>query len=285
MKKLLLLSLLILTLAGCGKDIHVGSEPSPPTITTSYVGTNQQLVVPLPTPAKTPTTNLKVGVVGDSIANSCAAADRGMCGALDELFAARGIHATYFLATIPSASCGGVINAEISMLTNHPDLVIVMCGTNNPTGTAAERDQLGWEWRTLVENARVAGAMILPALIQYSDPGINAAVGRGWLVDGEARANDTIYAQWHYYDPSGWFAGHLDLQQIPGNRDYLAGGNDGIHPNHLGQQIYAVLIYRALRMFYNWPDTVPQPCGMWGARPDPNYQQYVIYLTCTGKSS
>jgi lysophospholipase L1-like esterase len=240
------------------------------------------VLVPLPARADAP---LRVGVVGDSIAGSCADPDGGMCAALDSLLTARGIAATFHLATVPQASCGGIIAAEAAMLAaDHPDLVIIMCGTNNPTATPPDRDALGWQWRTLVEAAHGAGAKVLPALIQYSDPGINAAAGRSWLVEGEARANDTLYGQWHYYEPSGWFAGKLDLQQVPGNRDYLKGGTDGIHPNRLGQQVYAALIYRALRVYYGWPDAVPQPCGMWGARPDPSYQQYVAYIPCTGKS-
>jgi lysophospholipase L1-like esterase len=235
-----------------------------------------------PDPTPTP---LRIGVVADSTAESCTLPGAGICGYLDQLLTARGVAVTWHPAVVPGASCGGLVAAQASMLAAHsPHLVVILCGTNNATGSAAQRAQLGAEWRTLVEAAHVAGAMVLPALIQYSDPGISAWQGRGWLPESEARANDVLYGQWGYYDPAGWFAGKLDLQVIPGNRDYLAGGTDGIHPNSLGQQVYAVLIYRALRAHYGWPDDVPLPCGLWGARPDPAYQQYVSYIPCAVKA-
>lgn len=238
------------------------------------------------TPAHPDPVPLRIGVVADSTAQSCTLPGGGICGHLEQLLAARGASVTFHTAVVPGASCGGLVAAQASMLTAaDPDLVIILCGTNNATWTPVQRNQLGAEWRTLVEAAHVSGAMVLPALIQYSDPGIQAWQGRAWLVESEARANDTIYAQWGYYEPAGWFAGKVDFQQIPGNRDYLAGGTDGIHPNGLGQQTYAVLIYRALRAHYGWPDDVPLPCGLWGARPDPAYQQYVSYIPCTSKGA
>lgn len=222
---------------------------------------------------------LRILAVGDSITAQCApAGTTGWCGRLLDLLAARGIAATVTVAATSGAACGPLAAGLGAGLTAGVDLVVINCGTNNDTSTQAARDALGAQWRTLVEAAHVGGAMVLPVLIQYSDPEVEAAAGRSWLVPSEVRANDILYSNWHYYQPAGWFAGTLDLQQIPGDRDYLA---DGVHPGPLGQYTIAALTYRALRAYYGWPDDVPQPCGMWGHRPDPAYLQYVSFIPCT----
>jgi lysophospholipase L1-like esterase len=248
------------------------------------VATGLALVVvpPRAEPVPAAATTISIGVIGDSITTPCATPGGGYCGKLQALLAANGVVAVFHVAAVSGASCGGLIGPAKTMLTQRPQLVIIACGTNNDTSTTSARDALGAQWRTLVEASHVAGAKVLPTFIQYSNPEIQRAQGRAWLIDSQPRVNDVIYSNLHYYQPYGWFAGLLDLQQIPGNWDYLAGGADGIHPNAFGEQVEAMLIYRALRGHYGWPDTVPQPCGMWGHRPDLSYLRYITYTPCAG---
>lgn len=223
---------------------------------------------------------LSIMVVGDSISLGCDSAPLfGWCAELDSILTTRGIDHTIAGHVISGQSC---VTLESGFATRFnaidPDLVIMACGTNDATATQAQIDWLGDRWRTMVEYAHTHGAMLLPSFVQYSNPEINAENGRGWLVGSEGAANDTFFRQMAYYSPYGWFAGLVDFQKVPGDWTYVAGGSDGIHPNSLGQQVYAVLVYLALRVFYGWPDTVATPCGMWGHRVvyDPP-----TYITCT----
>jgi lysophospholipase L1-like esterase len=224
---------------------------------------------------------LRILAVGDSITAQCSEPSGGWCAPLLDLLTARGIPATITVVAVPGATCGGLIAPlQAALAVGDYDLMVLNCGTNNPTSTPPQRGQLGWEWRTLVESAYVDGALIMPTLVQYSDPGISAWQGRGWLPESEARANDVLYGQWGYYDPFGWFPGKLDLQKIPATRSFLLGGTDGIHPNIRGRQTIAALTYRGLRAHYGWPDDVAEPCDLYGARPDPAYQTYVTFVPC-----
>jgi lysophospholipase L1-like esterase len=224
---------------------------------------------------------ISIMVVGDSISFGCDSTPlSGWCADLDSLLTTRGIDHTIAGHVIPEQSCVTLqpgFAARFTAIT--PDLVIMACGTNDATATQAQIDWLGDRWRTMVEYAHTNGAMVLPSFVQYSNPEINAKNGRGWLVGSEGSVNDTIFRQLPYYQPYGWFAGLVDFQQVPGDWNNLNGGNDGIHPNTLGKQVYAALVYRSLQAFYGWPATVAAPCGMWGHRA---IYEPPSYITCTG---
>lgn len=152
-----------------------------------------------------------------------------------------------------------------SLLAQHqPDLVTLFTGTNDDVNEVRFGEPAtAWAWRAVVEAVhtfRPANPIrVLPALIQYSDP----LLAPDWLLTSEPVTNDRIYGQWSRY-PANWFAGIVDLQQVPATADYLDDG--GIHPTDRGYRTYAALIYRAVQAQMGWPESVPQPCGMAGHR-------------------
>src|SRR5687767_16000787 len=84
------------------------------------------LLLPVPARADAP---LRIGIVADSTAESCALPGAGICGYLEQLLTARGVAVSWHLAVVPGASCGGLVAAQASMLAAHsPDLVVIMCG-------------------------------------------------------------------------------------------------------------------------------------------------------------
>jgi lysophospholipase L1-like esterase len=211
---------------------------------------------------------LVIMAVGDSISMGCTTTPMGgWCGGLDALLTARGIdhsiatHADYGLSCV-ALSAG--FAARFNQI--QPDLVILNCGTNDAPSTQAQKNYMGERWRTMVEYAWTHSAHILPVLVQYSNREINEENNRTWLLPGEGAANDVIYTNMQYYISAGWFVGLADLQRVPGDWNYLSGGTDGIHPNAFGYGVYAAIFYRAMRAHYGWPDTVAEPCGMWGHR-------------------
>lgn len=211
---------------------------------------------------------LRILVVGDSISVGCGQEPQaGWCGEFSTLLTQRGI-AHSIAGHVHSGWSCQALRADFAAAFEaaDPDVVIMNCGTNDvPAG--APDEGLGWAWRWMTEYSYTHGALILPVFIQYSNPEINQKAGRGWLLGGEANANDTIFTNRQYYvNAPSFFAGLADLQQVPGDWNYLNGGTDGIHPNALGNRVYAAIFYRALRANYAWPDTVPQPCGMFGHR-------------------
>ena len=211
---------------------------------------------------------LDIFVVGDSISVGCDTTPlAGWCGELSTLLTDRGIAHTITGIIRPGWSCQAIqTQFEAAFNAVNPDLVIMNCGTNDAP-PSAPYEPMGEKWRSMVEYSYVHGALILPVFIQYSNPEINQKAGRGWLLSGEANANDTIYFNRQYYvSAPNFFAGLADLQQVPGDWDYLNGGTDGIHPNAMGNRAYATIFYRALKGQYSWPNTVPKMCGMWGHR-------------------
>jgi lysophospholipase L1-like esterase len=226
---------------------------------------------------------LKIMIVGDSISIGCSRTPMdGWCAELSTLLTQRNITHTISAHTIGGYSCSALSNGFAAAFDqNTPNVVIMNCGTNDAPNDQESKDHMGQQWRTMVEYSWTHGAHILPVFIQYSNPEINEENGRGWLLPGEGNANDVIYTNMQYYTAAGWFVGLADLQKVPGNWDYLLGGTDVIHPNPLGHHTYAAIFYRAMRTFYDWPDDVPEPCGMWGHREiyDPP-----AYIPCTTKS-
>jgi lysophospholipase L1-like esterase len=212
---------------------------------------------------------LRIMVVGDSISVGCdATPPTSWCGELDALLTDRGIPHAISAHAISGWSCQALADTGfVARFTAvQPNVVIMNCGTNDVPSTPAARDRMGEKWRTMVEYSWTHGAHILPVFVGYSNPEINAKNGRGWLLDGEGAANDTIYSQLGYYQPAGWFVGLADLQRVPGDWNYLKGGTDGIHPNGFGNQVYGRIFYRSMRAYYGWPDDVAEPCGLWGHR-------------------
>lgn len=230
--------------------------------------------------------------MGDSISSLCGTVPAGgWCGPLTQILTDAGVPAVILNRAVSGTDCGyAAANINGWLAADTPDLVIVACGTNEDTSSPAAVVHAGEHWRTIIEAAHIAGALTLPVFIQYSNPTLQAAAGRTWLVPGEQRFNDqVVYQNLHYYQPYGWFAGLLDLQQVPSSADYTlrtgtGGVWDGIHPTALGYQVYAALIYRELRNTYGWPDTVPQPCGMTGEEArGPAYEPYISQIQCIGK--
>lgn len=216
--------------------------------------------------------SISIMVVGDSISVGCGTTPlTGWCADLSTLLTERGIAHSIDAHAISGWSCISLaagFPARFDAI--QPHLVIMACGTNDAPSTQAAMDAMGEKWRTMVEYAwthrGTRDTRILPVFIQYSDIEINEENGRSWLLSGEGRANDTIYVNMNLYDPSVWFAGLADLQRVPGDLNYLIGGTDGIHPNQLGNHVYADIFYRAVKDHYGWPDTVGEPCGMFGHR-------------------
>lgn len=221
-----------------------------------------------PATARDEAAQVSIMVVGDSISIGCDSTPlAGWCARLSALLAERGIAHSIAGHVMSGRSCGALaagFSARFDAI--QPDVVVLNCGTNDVPNSAAARALMGERWRSMVEYAWTHGAHILPVWIQYSNREINDEAGRSWLIPGEGAANDTIYVNMQYYISAGWFAGIADLQKVPGDWNYLAGGNDGMHPNVFGQGVYAAIFYRALMGYFGWPDDVPEPCGLWGHR-------------------
>lgn len=227
--------------------------------------------------------SLSIMVVGDSISLGCDSVPLGgWCSQLSSLLAERGISHTIAGHVISGWSCGSLSAGFASRFDQiQPDVVIMNCGTNDAPQNQTQKDSMGTAWRIMVEYAYTHGALILPVFIQYSNVEINNENGRWWLVPGERNANDTIYVNHLYYVNAGWFVGLADFQQIPGTWDYLNGGTDGIHPNLLGQSVYATIVYRAMQTHYGWPATVQARCGMWGHSVEYNAPDFTPCVSMT----
>jgi lysophospholipase L1-like esterase len=223
---------------------------------------------------------LLIEVVGDSISSGCGnSPPSSWCHYFDEHLNDAGIPHVITAHAVPGWTCSRLWTDGYvaSLEANNPKLVIIACGTNDAPSDDSGDAQLGWAWRNMVESAYNHGAKVLPAFIQYSVPDIQDAAGRSWLVPGEIRANNAIWANWTLYRSTAIFAGLVDFQRVPGTRTYLDAG--GIHPNSLGNRVMGALVYRALKDGYGWPDVVAQPCGLWGFKPG---TQPAEYTPCTG---
>ena len=231
-------------------------------------------LVVIPAPPAAGATTIQVMVVGDSISTPCTQTPQaGWCAALAGHLQAAGVDTTWAYDVHAGWSCGSLATDLASQVAAaQPDLVVLQCGTNDGTTAATVRAR----YNTLISTVRAnSSAKILAGWVGYSDPEINRKAGRSWLVGdlgegaAEGAANDGIYLSMM---DNGVFNGTsqdislYDLQRIPGNRTYLAGGTDGIHPNTLGQATMGAIFYRALRARFGLPDTVPEPCGMYGHR-------------------
>lgn len=232
---------------------------------------------------------LRILVEGDSISAPCGQTPpAGWCAEFGSLLTQAGIPHVIMSRAVGGVDCG-YLSARIQkdLTETAPNLVLLNCGTNNATETPAQRDLMGEQWRTIVEASYVYGARIGISFIEYSDPDIQKAAGRSWLVPSEGRANDVIYTNMQYYWNYSMFSALADFQVIPGNLDHLKPAPDGIHPNARGEREMGDMWYTALRngtiagTGYPWPDIAPKPCGLWGYRE--GYEPRT-YIPCTGIS-
>lgn len=220
-------------------------------------------VLPDGGPAAASLPPIRILTLGDSITSLCPTG--GYCGPLGALLTATGQPYTFINRASGGTACDYTAsNINSWLTTDHPDLVLLNCGTNNVPQNQAMKDALGTQWRTIVEAVHVYGAKLAVSFIGYSNPD-NISQFHANLPTYEANANDTIYVNMQYYQPYGWFSGVADFQSMPGDLDYLLA--DGIHPVALGYKTMAAVWYRSLRVAMGWDDVVPSPCGMWGHRP------------------
>lgn len=151
------------------------------------------------------------------------------------------------------------------LVTYDPDVVVVLCGTNDDTTTAAARDQLGTAVRSMQETIRLHRGETTPVRsitgqIQLSDP--YGAITPSWLPAGEERANGVIRDQLALYSPYWTSLAVADLSVIPGQLPLLP---DGMHPSAYGYRLYARLLYDAGAARGWWPATSEAvPCGLYG---------------------
>jgi lysophospholipase L1-like esterase len=217
-------------------------------------------------------TAIRILTLGNSITAPCGnTPPGGYCGPLDAMLSAAGVAHVFVNEAVSGTDCGYTSTNIRTFLTRdlpNPspnDIVLLDCGTNNVPGPkgSSSANALGTQWRTIVEAVHGYGVRLGVSFIGYSNPR-NASTFGASLPALEANANDEIFRNLQLY-PRTWFAGLADFQQLPGDLDYLDSG--GIHPNALGATRMAAIWYRSLRSTTGWPDTVPQPCGMWGYRP------------------
>lgn len=235
-------------------------------------------VLLIPTAGRAEAAPLRILAVGDSIT-----ADGRWQAELDRLLTTNGVLHSIDTEAVGGTSCAWWPTRMAAILAAHqPDLVILYCGTNDdPNRQAYGEPETRWAMRSMIEAAHSYRPgnppKILPSLIGMSDPMMSPQ----WLLDNEYKTVDNLWVAQTPYRNSGWFAGLLDLQQLPATADYLDGdtcnpatATCSVHPNAKGYRTIGQLAYRAVRASMGWPDTVPQPCGMYGHRrlyPRPTY--------------
>lgn len=219
------------------------------------------LFVPAPAQASLDPMPLRILAVGDSISElHPAQPELDWQTYLSDLLDTAGV-----VHTIDTAAVGGyrcltwlpTIRAIVDAA--DPDIVIVSCGTNDAangvTGSAMDAIYASLITEILIGHPP---ARILASWVQYS-------AGPGWLQNGEAVVNDSIFRQTFGSIHGTRIIGTADLQQIPVH--YLDSG--GIHPTAAGYEAMARIFYNRLRAdaAYPWPDVSLPLCGMTGHRP------------------
>jgi lysophospholipase L1-like esterase len=209
-------------------------------------------------------TPLRIEVLGDSISAPNDGGLCGWCGYLDAMLTQASIGHTWTNRAVAGTDCGYTSSNITSWLVDDaPGLVLLDCGTNNIPIDSTSQAAMGQQWRAIVEAVHTRGARLGVSFIGYSNT-VNISLAGSGLPVAEGDANDVIAQNMALY-PADWFAAVAHFDTLPGDLDYLK--SDGIHPNPLGQQRMADIWYRALEAAMGWPDTVPEPCGMWGYRP------------------
>jgi len=243
-------------------------------------------IIPVGPPSPAPRTHitipgpLRILTLGDSITEPCGQTPpAGYCAKLGALLDQAGVDHVFINRALSGTACDYTAShIHDWLIADHPGLVLLDCGTNNVPTNQATMDAMGEQWRTIVEAVHAAGIPQAGSYITFSDPEVNAAAGRSWLVPGEINAQ-TVLRTWYNYEigfptwaGAAGFAGWADFSTIPGNRTYLRGVEPngsigGIHPTQLGWDTMGVLWYRSLAVNEGWPAIIPQPCGLWGHAP------------------
>lgn len=226
--------------------------------------------------------HLNILVGGDSISDTSGETSPGAGHWQDELHGLlekAGIPNTITSVAVSGKPCLYTAQIIDSVLAQYqPDIFILYCGTNDdPNQTCYGESCTGWSFRYVTEavhNYRPSNpALSVPTLIGYSD----ATMAPGWLLSNEARANDTIYSQFKYYDRATWFVGIADLQFMPGTSQFLDGdtcdprtATCAIHPNHHGYITIGKIYYNEFKTKYGLPSLTElgetELCGLDGHR-------------------
>jgi hypothetical protein len=194
-------------------------------------------------------------------------------------------------ATVSNVAAGGTdcyywVPRIYTLLDQYaPDLLVMACGTNdNPNATVFGEPKTGYAVRYVTEAAHARGVMMIPSLVQYSDP----ILAPGWLLTNEPIANDRLYANELVYQPAGWYLGIADFQRIPATATYLAAepypspvGSIAIHPTARGHRWMGRIVFDVGAAAGVWPATSEPPlCDLYGHRL--GYARPSSYVTCDG---
>jgi lysophospholipase L1-like esterase len=127
--------------------------------------------------------------------------------------------------------------SELLVLHN-PAVVLINCGTNDPTATLEDRELLGQSYRQIIEaiHTHNPNIYIIASKIQISR--VDPEGSLSWLPDSEIRANEVIDFNVGYYIPAWPTVGLVDFSTIEATE---INNPDGIHPGPAGQQLYADL--------------------------------------------
>lgn len=261
MKKSLLSSVGLLA-AGALAVVLAASLSAPPTTSLSAVQ-----VAAAADPAE-----FVILTVGDSISLSQSNPDSYRTE-LGRLLGLAGVNYRFVVAANGGWTCADWVPlAQQLAATNHPNLVIIECGTNDsvsPVGANIDSNYFN-----LMTNFLIGWptTKILPSWIQYS-------AQRTGLPGGEANINDAIYRQTiNSVHGTRLIFPPADFQQIP--EEYLDGG--GIHPTAAGWTAMGRIAYNAMRSTYGLADVAPPMCGMTGHRPGGNVPAYIPCTTLAG---
>lgn len=143
----------------------------------------------------------------------------------------------FYVAALSGSRCT-YWASQMSELVNryNPGLVLINCGTNDPTETLEDRELLGQSYRQIIEaiHAHNPYTKILISLIQISR--VDPQGPLAWLPANEIRANEVIAFNAGYYIPAWPTVGLVDFSAIPAT---VENNPDGIHPGPVGEQLYA----------------------------------------------
>lgn len=194
----------------------VSSSPKPP-------------VVPRTTGILTGFDSITVGATG-SVTDSYR-------GPLTSLLDGAAFGHRFIVAAESGSRCTQWVDQMPELLSWHnPGVVIINCGTNDPTFTVEDRELLGQSYRQLIEtiHAHNPHTRIMLSLIQIST--VDPEGSLAWLPDNEIRANEVIAFNAEYYIPAWPTVTLVDLSTIPTT---VENNPDGIHLSPLGEQKYA----------------------------------------------
>ena len=228
-----------------------------------FAATLASLIAGPVTSARAEPVPVRILTLGDSISE-----DGRWQDATSRLLFDAGIPNTVINVAVSGTRCSYWPERIDALLATHqPDLVVLMCGTNDdPTDRMPwGESRTGWSTRYVIEAVHayrpMSPARTLPALIGYSDP----LIAPTWLLANQPATNDNLWSNQALYLGGPQLAGIANLQVIPGTADYIT--DDGIHPNARGHRVIGRMVYDAARASQGWPlAPTPPPCGMYGHR-------------------